>query len=72
MEHGGSDATVAFREVGHSVEAKHLLKQYKIGRLAKVSTVNPRLPPPRVDHPWDPAAQTVNLGRWLTLGNLDY
>ena len=36
MEHGGTDATVAFDDKGHSNDAKELLARYLIGELVQV------------------------------------
>ncbi|XP_077293066.1 cytochrome b5-like [Arctopsyche grandis] len=33
IENGGIDATVAFEDVGHSSDARELMKKYKIGDL---------------------------------------
>jgi cytochrome b involved in lipid metabolism len=37
LENSGVDSTVAFDDVGHSTDARELLKDYLIGDLAKVT-----------------------------------
>lgn len=36
LEQAGSHATEAFEDVGHSTDARQLMKTYKIGRIANV------------------------------------
>ena len=37
MENGGTNATEAFEDVGHSTDAREMLKDHKIGELAPVN-----------------------------------
>ena len=37
LEHAGSEATYAFEDVGHSLDARDLLAQYYIGDVHDVS-----------------------------------
>ncbi len=36
MENSGTDATEAFEDVGHSTDAREMMKDYKIGNLHPV------------------------------------
>lgn len=36
MEQAGKDGTEAFEDVGHSTDARELMKKYKIGDLVEV------------------------------------
>ncbi len=38
MEHAGTDATMAFLDKGHSVDAFEMLRDYLIGQLIQVRT----------------------------------
>jgi cytochrome b involved in lipid metabolism len=40
LEQGGGYATEAFEDVGHSTDARELMKKYHIGKLAESSTEN--------------------------------
>lgn len=37
MEQGGKDATESFEDVGHSTDARDLMKDYLIGSLPEVN-----------------------------------
>lgn len=37
MEQGGQVATEAFEDVGHSTDAREMMKEYLVGELAEVS-----------------------------------
>ena len=37
MENSGTDATEAFEDVGHSTDAREMMKEYRIGKLHPVS-----------------------------------
>ncbi len=37
MENSGTDATEAFEDVGHSTDAREMMKEYRIGALHPVS-----------------------------------
>ena len=37
LEHAGQDSTEAFEDVGHSTDAREMLKEYLIGDLIEVS-----------------------------------
>ncbi len=39
IEHAGDDATEAFEDVGHSSDAREMMKDYLIGELAEVIDV---------------------------------
>ncbi len=39
MENSGSDATEAFEDVGHSTDAREMMKEYKIGKLHPVRNI---------------------------------
>ncbi len=39
IDQAGRDATEAFEDVGHSSDARNLMKQYKIGELCEVCFV---------------------------------
>jgi cytochrome b involved in lipid metabolism len=39
IENAGDDATEAFEDVGHSSDAREMLKDYLIGELAEVNDV---------------------------------
>lgn len=39
-EEGGTDATRAFDDVGHSSDAKTILAKYKIGEIVEVRSTN--------------------------------
>ncbi|KAF9823403.1 hypothetical protein SFRURICE_006616 [Spodoptera frugiperda] len=43
LEAAGQDATIAFEDVGHSEDAKAMLKKYKIGTLAPGEGCSSRL-----------------------------
>lgn len=45
MEQAGADASESFEDVGHSSDAREMLKQYYIGDVHPVRT--PELPPSR-------------------------
>jgi cytochrome b involved in lipid metabolism len=37
LEQAGKDATESFEDVGHSTDARELMKKYKIGELVEVN-----------------------------------
>lgn len=48
LEQAGRDATESFEDVGHSMDAREMLKQYYIGEVHPVSPLrNPQTQTPR-------------------------
>lgn len=39
MEQAGKDGTEAFEDVGHSTDAREMMKKYKVGELHQVSVL---------------------------------
>ena len=44
LEAGGGDATEAFNDVGHSADAREMLREYLIGRIAADDSRNAKAP----------------------------
>lgn len=44
LEQAGKDGTEAFEDVGHSTDAREMMKKYKVGELHQVSSINKCLP----------------------------
>ena len=40
LEQAGKDGTEAFEDVGHSTDAREMMKKYKVGELHQVSLLN--------------------------------